>query len=83
MFVDIVAYIAGTLVISSLLPQIIKSWKTKSTRDLSLWRAIIYVVGVSLWLVYGILILNAPLIVINIISLVFAGFVLYLKVKYG
>lgn len=37
MFIDILGYVAGTLVVVSLLPQTIKSWKTKSTRDISLW----------------------------------------------
>jgi len=81
--IDIVGYLAGTLVVLSLLPQIIKSWKTKSTGDLSLPRYIVYIVGVSLWLIYGILLPNYPMLIMNIAALSLALVMLYLKLKYG
>lgn len=82
MFVDIIGYIAGILIIISLIPQIVKSWKTKSTRDLSLTRYLIYVAGVVMWLIYGIVIENNPMIVMNTINLTLALSVVYLKLKY-
>ena len=80
--IDIIGYLAGTLVVLSLLPQIIKSWKTKSTKDLSLWRSVIYITGIGLWLIYGILISNGPLTYMNIILLSFSLSILYLILKY-
>lgn len=80
--VDVIAYTAGALVIISLLPQIIKSWRTRSTKDLSLWRSAIYITGVSLWPIYGILISNGPLTFMNIILLSFSVSILYLILKY-
>jgi len=82
MSVDTIGYIAGVLIITSLVPQIIKSWKTKSTKDLSLTRYLIYVAGVIMWLVYGIVIENGPMIVMNTINLTLASSVVYLKLKY-
>ena len=82
MSVDTIGYIAGILIIISLVPQIIKSWKTKSTTDLSLTRYLIYVAGVVMWLVYGIVISNNPMIVMNTINLTLALSVVYLKLKY-
>lgn len=82
MSVDTIGYIAGILIIISLIPQIIKSWKTKSTTDLSLTRYLIYVVGVVMWLIYGIVIKNNPMIVMNTINLTLALSVVYLKLKY-
>jgi MtN3 and saliva related transmembrane protein len=54
--IDILGYVAGILVVISLLPQVIKSWKTKSTRDISLWRYLIYVTGLILWVTYAVII---------------------------
>ncbi|MBT4175174.1 SemiSWEET transporter [archaeon] len=81
-FIDILGYLAGTLVVISLLPQTIKSWKTKSTKDLSLSRYIIYVAGLILWITYAILIKNGPVAIMNGIGLILAGSILYLKLKY-
>lgn len=76
-------YIAGILVVISLLPQTIKSWKTKSTKDLSLWRYIIYIVGLVIWITYAVIIKNGPVAVMNSIGLILAVSILYLKLRYG
>lgn len=82
-YIDILGYIAGTLVVISLLPQTIKSWKTKSTKDLSLARYIIYILGLILWITYAILIKNGPGAIMNSIGLILASSILYLKLKHG
>ena len=81
-YIDIFGYIAGILVVISLLPQTIKSWQTKLTRDLSLWRYIIYSLGLILWVAYAILIDNGPVAIMNSIGLLLALSILYLKLKY-
>ncbi|MFH1586810.1 MAG: PQ-loop domain-containing transporter [Candidatus Diapherotrites archaeon] len=48
MWIDLLGYAAGLLVVISLLPQTIKSWRTKSTKDLSYWRYILYSIGLVL-----------------------------------
>lgn len=82
-YIDILGYIAGSLVVISLLPQAIKSWRTKSTKDISLLRYIIYVTGLILWIIYAIIIDNGPVAVMNIIGLILALSILCLKIKYG
>jgi MtN3 and saliva related transmembrane protein len=82
-YIDILGYIAGILVVISLLPQTIKSWRTKSTKDLSLWRYIIYCTGLILWVGYAIIIQNGPVAVMNGIGLILALSILYLKLKHG
>jgi len=82
-YVDILGYIAGLLILVSLVPQIIKSWKTKSTKDISLLRYIIYIIGIIMWLIYGSLLNNGPMIISNSINLLLASSILYLKLKYG
>ncbi len=81
-YIDIMGYIAGILVVISLLPQTIKSWRTKSTKDLSLWRYIIYCIGLMLWIGYAIIIGNGPVAVMNSIGLFFSLSILYLKIRY-
>jgi MtN3 and saliva related transmembrane protein len=82
-YIDIMGYSAGILVVLSLLPQVIKSWKTKSTKDISLWRYLLYVTGLVLWIGYAIIINNGPVAVMNGVGLLLALFILYLKVKHG
>jgi len=81
--VDIMGYVAGLLVVISLLPQAIKSWKTKLTRDISLWRYIIYILGLVIWIIYAIIIKNGPVALMNSVGLALAIFILGLKIRYG
>jgi len=60
--VDIIGYIATLLLNTSLVWQNIKSWKSKSTNDLSLWWTVQINLGLLLWVIYGITINNKPLI---------------------
>ncbi len=82
-YIDVLGYIAGILVVISLLPQTIKSWKTRSTKDLSLWRYLIYITGLVLWIAYAAIINNGPVAVMNGLGLLLAGSILYLKLKHG
>ena len=64
-------------------PQVVKSWKTKSTKDVSLFMYVLLVIGVSTWLAYGILIKDLPLILANTVTFIFTISVLILKIKQG
>ncbi|MFA5930653.1 MAG: SemiSWEET transporter [Candidatus Micrarchaeia archaeon] len=81
--IDLLGYAAGTLVVISLLPQVVKSWKTKSTKDISLARYAIYITGLLLWIAYALLIGNGPVAMMNSVGLILAICVLALKLKYG
>lgn len=80
---DVLGYIAGLLVVISLVPQAVKSWRTKLTRDISLWRYIIYSIGLVLWIVYAALIHNGPVALMNSVGLALALGILFLKIRYG
>jgi len=69
MNVEIVGIIAGALSCTTFLPQVIKTYKSKSTKDVSLIMFIIAAVSTSLWLIYGILISSFSLIFTNAIVL--------------
>lgn len=81
--IDILGYVAGILVVISLLPQTIKSWRTKSTKDISLWRYIIYVTGLILWIAYAVIIGNGPVAIMNSVGLALALSILVMKIKFG
>jgi MtN3 and saliva related transmembrane protein len=69
---EIVGIIAGALSCTTFLPQVIKTWKSKSTKDVSLTMFLIASLGTALWLVYGILIHSFSIIATNIIVLIFS-----------
>jgi len=63
-------------------PQAIKVWKTKSTRDISLYMFIIFTIGVFSWLIYGITISDLPIILANSVTLILSLIILIYKIKY-
>jgi len=79
-FLGLLAAFCTTL---AFLPQALKTLRTRQTRDLSLPMYALFVVGVTLWVVYGLLLGDWPLILGNAVTLVFAGTVLVLKIRHG
>ena len=80
--ITILGLVAGLLTTASLIPQAMKIWKSKSAKDVSLKMFAAFSAGVALWLVYGILQKEIPLIVWNAISLLLAGAILTMKLRY-
>ena len=72
---------AAVLTTSAFAPQALKVWQTRSTRDVSLAMFLMMVTGNALWLVYGILINDLPLIVANAVTLALAGVILAAKIR--
>lgn len=66
----------------SFVPQVIKSYKTKSVEDLSLWMIIATFVGTVFWIMYGYLINSKPVLIMNVIFGIIVLFQLCLKIKY-
>jgi len=81
--ITILGLLAGTLTTISFVPQVMKTWKFKETKDISLLMYIIFFTGILLWFSYGLLINNAPIIIANGASLVLVSIVLILKIRYG
>lgn len=80
--IAILGYVAGTLTTVAFLPQVIQTWKTKSTKDISLGMFVSFCTGVFLWLIYGFLIESSPVIVTNLATFLLAMIILSLKIKY-
>lgn len=78
-----VGLLAGSCSTIAFLPQVVKTWRTRSTKDLSLIMFLTLVVGIVLWLIYGMIIQDIPLIAANGVTLVLAGTILFFKLKHG
>ena len=81
-YVEVIGFLAGILTTIAFIPQVIKVWKTKSTKDISLIMFIVLCTGIFLWLVYGILISSLPVILANIVTFILALIILIFKIKY-
>lgn len=81
-FYTIVGLSAGFCTTVAFLPQAIKTWKTKSAKDLSLGMYSIFCTGVLLWLLYGILTKDLPIILTNVVTIILAATVLFFKLSY-
>ena len=73
---------AAVLTTAAFAPQAVQAWRTRSTRDISFAMFALMVSGIALWLVYGILIDDLPLIVANSATLVLAGAILVAKIRF-
>ena len=83
MNVDLVGTVAGALTTMAFVPQVWRIWKTRSARDLSLSMYLIFTTGVALWFLYGLLLGALPIVASNGITLLLAGTVLAMKLKFG
>lgn len=79
---EILGYIAALLTTSAFLPQALKTLRTKDTSGISLSMYCLFVSGVVLWLVYGIMREAWPIIIANAITTLLAGSVLVLKIRH-
>jgi len=64
-----VGYVAGFLATLAFLPQVVRAWRTRSTEDLSLAMLALFASGVGLWIVYGIMLDEPPIVIFNAITL--------------
>ncbi len=78
----IIGLIAASFTTVALLPQLIKVWKTKSTKDISIGMFMLYCGGVLLWFVYGVYRNDVVIILANSLAFIQALVIMMLKVKY-
>jgi len=74
--------VAGTLTSIAAIPQLVKTLRTRHARDISIWQPLLLAIGVALWLIYGILIHDTPLVLANIIPLACNVMLTILKLRY-
>lgn len=82
-FVDILGYVAGLLTTLTFLPQVIKTVKERSAKDVSLNMFLIAAANQVLWIIYGVLREDKVIILTNVFILVLSLTMIFLKMKYG
>jgi MtN3 and saliva related transmembrane protein len=80
---ELIGYAAATLTTASFIPQAIMTIRSRNTAGISLGMYVIFTLGVLLWLAYGIAVDSGPMIFANTITLVLAGTVLAMKLRFG
>lgn len=80
---DLLGYAAATLTTIAFLPQAILTYRTKRAEGVSLGMYAVFVVGIALWLGYGILVGKGPIIAANAVTLALSSFILGMKIRYG
>jgi len=82
-FNEIIGLIAGILTSSSLIPQIMKTLKTKDAQDISFKMLLVLLIGLCLWIYYGIINRDRPIIYTNILAASITILMIFLKYKYS
>ena len=80
--ITLTGYIAGTLTTISFVPQVLRAWKLKETRDLSFAMLLLFAAGILLWTLYGIWTASMPIIVANVITFLLLLLLIGLKTRY-
>ncbi len=80
---EVIGLLAAFFTTVAYVPQTIKILKTKDTKSLSLGMYCLITTGLALWLIYGILIGDTPIIIANAITVVLSGTILVMKLRNG
>lgn len=80
--IQILGLVAGTITSITFLPQVIKIWQTKSAKDLSMAMLLLLMLGVILWLAYGLFVMDAAIIYTNSMVLAMSLVMLYFKLRF-
>ena len=82
-YIEFFGFFAALLTTIAFLPQLYKTWKTKSADDVSLIMLILFIIGLLCWIIYGLKIHSVPILVANIITFIFNFSILILKIIYS
>jgi MtN3 and saliva related transmembrane protein len=78
---SLVALLAGTLTTIAFVPQVVRAWRTQSVDDLSLAMLLTFSSGVALWVYYGMLVEEPPMILTNGVTLFLALMLVGMKLR--
>ena len=76
---NLVGGVAGTLTTIAFLPQVIRTWRTRRSDDISMGMLLLFAAGVALWEAYGLMLGDLPVIAANAVTLVLAIVIVVLK----
>ncbi len=76
---DVFGFLAAVLTTIAFLPQVLKTWRTKSAEDVSIVMLVMFITGLLFWIVYAIHINSLPVLIANIITFGLNVIILLLK----
>ena len=79
---SIIGFIAGTLTTISFVPQVLKTFRSKRCDDLSWGMLLAFTTGVFLWLVYGVFLRSAPIMLANLVTVLLLVWLVMMKIRY-
>lgn len=80
--IQILGLVAGSLTTAAFFPQVLKTYKSRSAKDLSLGMFSLFCLGVALWLIYGFIVKDIPVIAANVLTLMLASTLLFFKLRF-
>lgn len=81
MIILVFGYIAAACTTISFVPQAIKVYRTKSTKDISSAMFSLMTLGVAFWLIYGLMINSFPIVAANAVTLFLSLYILLMKIR--
>lgn len=81
-WINILGLTAATLTTGAFVPQVMKTWKSRKAKDVSLEMLVLFCTGTFLWLMYGVFIKSVPVSLANLVTLLLNLTILWLKIKY-
>ena len=73
---------AGAVTSVAVIPQVVKSYRSRHVRDISIWQPVLLVIGTGLWLVYGLILGDIPLILANSFSIFCNSMLIVMKIMF-
>ena len=80
--ITLIGFLAGGLTTASFVPQVVKTARTRSARDLSEAMLLVFLAGLALWTFYGVQVGSLPIIAANVITIGLVGAILAMKVRF-
>ncbi|MFY3385863.1 SemiSWEET transporter [Paracidovorax sp. MALMAid1276] len=80
---ELIGYLAASLTTCSFVPQALHTFRTRDVRGISLGMYSVFTAGIALWLAYGLALSAWPIVAANAVTLVLAGAILGMKLRYG
>jgi MtN3 and saliva related transmembrane protein len=77
-----IGFFAGLLTSGAAVPQVLQTYRTKHARDLSMSQLVLLNLGMLLWLIYGLMITDLPLIYANVFSICCYSSLIAMKIRY-
>lgn len=81
--IDVVGYLAAALTTAAWVPQVLRTWRSRSADDLSLGMLATFTGGVLLWLLFGMALGSWPIIAANAVTLVLSLVLVGLRIRFG